>query len=169
MPKSPLCALMNHQPWKLLVTKQRPFCNITHPLSRYQPHASFCMALDIVAANSHDDMVANMKTCLAGGSPGSCSNGGRRRGRVCGNGVTNACSCLSCRPPDAVKVISACTSVCRRETCLLLQSHAETLCTYKITQAPSSLLIQRRTTVKIELDRQSQRSQHEALHEACAC
>lgn len=139
MPKSPLCALMNHQPWKLLVTKQRPFCNITHPLSRYQPHASFCMALDIVAANSHDDMVANMKTCLAGGSPGSCSNGGRRRGRVCGNGVTNACSCLSCRPPDAVKVISACTSVCRRETCLLLQSHAETLCTYKITQAPSSL------------------------------
>ncbi len=30
-------------------------------------------------------------------------------------------------------------------------------------------VIQRRTTVKIELDRQSQRSQHEALHEACAC
>lgn len=50
---------MNHQPWKLLVTNQRPFCNNIHPLSRYQPYATFCMALDIIAANSHGDMIAN--------------------------------------------------------------------------------------------------------------
>ncbi len=142
---------MNHQPWKLLVTNQRPFCNNIHPLSRYQPHATFCMALDIIAANPHDDMVANIKSCLAGGSSGSCSNGRGRRGRVCGNGVTNACSYFSCRPPDAVKVISACTNICRRETCLLLQSPSETPCTTKSRRRRQAYVMQRRITIKLNL------------------